>query len=148
MSTKIKLAKALDKIGVSNGTAPPESQDTVDALIHEYNICTIGESYFKKRRENAKKLLLKSIGHDAAGRIDEAKDSVKKTEITSTVHVCKGQWYSLEAQVKNGASFLDVAALRVSLKKTFPSADVDAAFEAAQDRRDPSVTLTAVEHST
>lgn len=145
MNHTIPVNNALEKIGNHNGHAAPVSQDPIDAALHEYDVCSIGESYFKKRREKAKAEMLLLISETANDTLNTAITNTKKTGVTGNIKVTEGAFYQLNAQIKNGASFLDEAVLAVELKKKFPSADVDAAFEKARKKRSPSTVYTVVE---
>lgn len=144
---KAKLFAALDKIGNQNGHACPESQDPADALIHEYNVTTQAESYFKKRRDNAKAALEKALTDDGKKKLLKSVVSVKTNETPDTCTVIDAAHYSLVVDVKNGASFLDVAALKNAMarKLKMQMTEVEAMFEAATDRREPTQSWKAIE---
>lgn len=142
---KAKINAALSKIGTTNGTAPKQSQDPLDALAHEYNVASSIVSIAEKRKEIAKKALLDGLSETATKALNDKKAAVAKTEVSDNVDLGSGAHNSISAQVKIGASYLDVAALRVELKKYMPTDDVDKMFEAATKRRDPSVTINITE---
>lgn len=143
---RAKVNKALEAIGTKNGTAPPESQDPLDAFAHEYGICSQGMSYFDKRRDNAKKALLSGLGPAGNKKLQATKAHVAETEVKQDIEVGRGQFYIVLAEVKTGASYLDEAALRVELLKKMKKEEVDALIFGATRRRDPSVSLKVVEN--
>ena len=147
MSIKDKLFAALEKIGKSNGHSTPSSQDPADSAMHEYFVASLGESYFKKRRENAKKGLDKLIGPEAAERLAKAILGVKKSELGTSIGVLDGEHYGFTIELKNGASFLDTKALKVELMKRMTSIEVDTIFDRCSDRREPAQSWKVEERS-
>lgn len=144
-NTKAKIVAALEKIGHANGHAAPASQDPMDAVLHEYNVTSIGETHFKKRRDAAKELLIKTMGADAVSKLDDKKAEVKKLETSTSVQLASASSYALAAQIKIGASFLDTQKLKVELLKKMSAVEVEALIEKCTDRRDPSVTYNVTE---
>lgn len=145
MQMRVKLQKVLDKIGTTNGTAPETSQDPNDAIMHEYNVCTIAASYFDKRREKAKTALLNSLSIDGQSMLENTVKVVNNTEQSSHVLLSQGQYHDLDAHVKTGASYLDEAVLRVEMLKLMPTDVVERIFASARKRRSPSVTYNVIE---
>lgn len=138
MSIKDKLFAALEKLGRSNGHSAPSSQDPADDVMHEYFVASTGESYFKKRREQAKAKLDKLITPEAGDRLAKAIASTKKTEMGGSLSVMQGEHYAFEIDIKNGASYLDTGKLKVELMKRMTAIEVDSIFERATQRREPS----------
>lgn len=143
---KSRIAAAFEKIGHTNGTTPPDTQDPLDRALHEYNVCAMGESHFKKRREIAKKKLEKIIGEDGLSRLARARAQVAKNELAVHVLVASSHVYSLDVHVKNGASYLDDKALRVELMKMLDSDKVEQLWAKHTKRRDPSCTYGVLEN--
>src|SRR5687768_17417195 len=112
---KPKLFAALDKIGKTNGHNVPDSQDTVTACLHEYHVATLAESYFKKRREVAKKVLEKQLTAPQIKKIEKAVSSVVDTQIGLPVEIIQSEHYNLQIELKNGATFVDMQKLKVEL---------------------------------
>lgn len=137
---RTKLFAALDKIGNANGHGVPESQDPAVPLLHEYYVATHGEAYFKKRREVAKKALENTLSPIAKKELERAVTSVKETEMASSVTLTETEPYILSVDIKNGASFLDVAALKVTLMREYKmdATKVEALIESCTSRRNPS----------
>ena len=135
-----EVNKALDRVGSQSGSAPEHSQDSSDEVMHEYFVSTIGESYFKKRREIAKKSLNKIVTLEAEYRLDAAVDITKETESGSTIQVMDGENFSLSVEIKNGATFLNMNKLRNAIMKAcaLNITEVDALVEGAKERRDPT----------
>lgn len=147
MSIKDAVMKALDKIGNTNGHSAPQSQDQIVAVIHDYHVATIGESYFKARRDKAKKLLEKSIGVDTSDKLTKEIASVKRNQQGSTVEAFTTDPYSVQIELKNGASYLDVAKLKVTLARKFKltTDQIEELIEESTDRRDPSQSWKVTE---
>lgn len=144
---KAKIASALAKIGTVNGTAPEASQDPFDAVAHEYNVAGTLRSISEKRYDLAKVELVKSLSGGAKLKLGSTVTVVGKSEVSDTIKLIDAQNHSLSAQVKIGASYLDVDALRVELKKTMTTEQVDKLFEKHTKRRNPSVTYIVSETS-
>lgn len=137
---KSKVNAALEKIGHTNGTAPAESQDPIDAVAHEYNVASQMASYAEKRKEVAKKALIGSLGGDATNKLENVKAVVAKKELSDTITIASAANHVVTAQVKIGASYLDAASLKVELMKKMGSEEVQALIDRHTKRRDPSVT--------
>lgn len=134
---KARIAKDLAAIG---NDAPP-SQDALDGAIYDYYVASTLSSMIDKRKEVAKKALLSTLAESATAELEAVKQSVAASELSDDVDLGAGQHFSVSAQVKIGASYLDVDSLRVELKKTMPTDKVDALFARHTKRRAPSVTL-------
>jgi hypothetical protein len=137
---KSKVNAALEKIGFTNGTAPAESQDPIDAAAHEYNVASQMASYAEKRKDTAKVNLIDKLGDDALNKLSKAKVAVAKTSISDTITIATAANHIVTAKVNIGASYLDPKSLKVALMKKFTSAEVEKLFEEHTKRRDPSVT--------
>ena len=138
---KAHITNALELIGDSGNTAAPAGQDPLDKAAHEYYVTSTLASIIDKRRDNAKKELLRNLAPQAIEDLEATKRMVIDNELSDDVDLGAGQHYSVTAQVKIGASFLDVDSLRVELKKTMPTDKVDALFARHTKRRAPSVTI-------
>lgn len=147
MTIKEKIVGALDKIGHTNGHAVPPVQDPIVSDIHEYNVATIGESHFKARREKAKKKLEGHMSDLHKKELTKAIVNVKKNEQGETVSMFETEPYTVQVDLKNGASFLDVSLLKVTLMKKhkMKANEVEALIEDCTDRRDPSQSWKVVE---
>jgi hypothetical protein len=144
---QIKVNKALEKIGVANGTNPPDSQDALDKAAHMYGVAAVGASFFDKAKKQAKINLEQAFGEAAKTKLKKAMDRVAKTEVKEDLELGRGQVYAVQAEIKNGASFLDIDALRVELMTKMKTDDVMALFERHTKRRDPSLSFKVVESS-
>lgn len=147
MSIKQKLFAVLDKIGNTNGHSCPESQDPAVPLLHEYFIATDGEAYFKKRREVAKKKLEKELSAPLKKKLDKHVADVKETEVADTCTLTETEHYVLSVDVKNGASYVDMADLKVMLMREHKmnATAVEALIEKCTKRREPSKGWRVVE---
>ncbi|MBU2051478.1 MAG: hypothetical protein KKH61_21215 [Gammaproteobacteria bacterium] len=144
---QLSVNKALEKIGTSNGTAPPKTQDRLDLTAHEYGVAAVGASYFDKAKNAAKKVLLDAIGESGASKLAKAKARVVANGSGEDVHVAGGQFYEIIAELKNGASYLDMDALKVDLLKKFKSDEIEALWAKHTKRRDPSVSFKVLDNN-
>lgn len=137
---KAAVIKALDRIGYHNGHSCPVDETNHIGFLHEYYVATLGESYFKKRREVAKKNLESILNDEATDTLDRAVKRVTKSEIGESVTIEETAVYILSVDLKNGASYLDVPALRVMLMREhkMDATEVEALIEKCTKRRDPS----------
>lgn len=144
---KAKLFGALDKIGNTNGHASPASQDPAVPALHEYFVATHGEAYFKKRRDAAKKALDGVLSDQQKKKLTAAVTGVKQNEVADTCTLVETDPYVLSVDVKNGASFLDVQQLKVTLMREhkMDATKVEALIESCTNRRDPSQSWKVVE---
>lgn len=145
-SLKADLNALFAQIGAVNGQVPPEaSQDPFDAIAHEFSVSQFGKSYFEKRYERAKEAVAKSLDVVAMDALRETIDRVGDNEVSENVSLMSGQFHDLTAQVKIGASYLDVAALKVELLKRMTTSEVEALISRATKRRAPSITYVVSE---
>lgn len=150
MSTKTvkqALFASLDKVGNTNGHACPQSQDPIVPYLHEYYVATLGESYFKKRRDNAKKELNKQLTDVQLSKLKKVVDDVSKSRVANTCALVESDHYTLNVDIKNGASYFDVATLKVRLMRDYKmdATEVEALIESCTLRRDPSQSWQVVE---
>lgn len=144
---QLSVNKALEKIGTTNGTAPPNTQDQLDLAAHEYGIAAVGASYFDKAKTAGKKKLLDAIGTLGNNKIAKAKARVVASGSGEDVHVAGGQFYEVIAELKNGASYLDTDGLKIELLKKFKSSEIDALWAKHTKRRDPSVSFKILDNT-
>lgn len=144
---KQKVMGALDKIGRTNGHNVPESQDPSVPLQHEYYVATLGEAYFKKRRDKAKTALEKSINDIGKKKLDKAIAGVKENEVADTCTLIESDPFITSVDIKNGASYLDPALLKVTLMREHKmnATQVEALFEKCTGRREPAKSWQVVE---
>ena len=134
------VQKALDKIGRSNGTAPPKSQDPADEKLHMYYIDKIAESFFKKRAEQS---LIECAEHLQAHQhvVDSAKKLKKKQEST----ICQTENYIMTFSANTPANRFSQEKLRVLLaKRGWPKDQVDELMEAAMDTNEPAKSYKVI----
>lgn len=136
-----EVNKALEKVGTHNGTAPLPSQDPADVVMHEYYVATIGEAFFKKRRDNAKKALIKACDtYDASSRLSQAVADTVRTEMGATVNVGEAENFATTVDIRNGATYTDMVALQKLMAHDhgISQMDFEAAVERATLRRTPA----------
>lgn len=147
MSVKTNAMSAFDKIGRTGNTACPDNQDPLVSVAHEYHVCTMGESYFKKRREDAKKKLVSSMSPKQSKELVTCVAGVKQNEVADTITLAETAPYIVAVDVKNGASFVDMAALKVTMarKLKLKMTEVEAIIEECTDRREPAQSWKIIE---
>lgn len=138
----VAINRALEKIGNTDAQSAPESQDPMDAVLHEYFVASIGESYFTKRRETAKKTMLGLLSDESNGRIDKAVANTVKLSSGQAATISEAQHYALQLTTKNGAAYFDMDAFMNALRKKVAPEIVDEAVKAGQKRRDPTRSYT------
>lgn len=158
MSLKAALNAALEQLGadlkltpkeletVYRSVQPEPSQDTLDGAAHEYNVSAFIASYGEARKKKAKDRLYKALGEPGRALLDKTSAEVKANELSDTIELGVAQNHSVSAQVKIGATYLDVDGLKVDLMKKMKTIEVEALIERHTRRRDPSVTLVVGEH--
>lgn len=135
-----QLQKTLTEIGTKNGLAPPQSQDVLDPLLHEYLVATTGASIFEKRKKAA---LAKLIEHDQLELIEKTVNNVALTKIAQNINVFNAENYTLNLQVKSPSEKLDKVALVNSLAKLGVSSDIiKRALAAATTHNAPAKSFT------
>lgn len=141
LTFKQSLYAAFDKLGKSNGHNVPTSQDPITSVLHEYHVTTLAESYFKKRREVAKKNMLSKLSAAQVARLEKATKDIQPATLVESEH------YNMQVKPKNGASFLDEAKLRNTLmtKHKLKHEQVEALFNECMGRRDPSLSFEVTE---
>ncbi len=104
---KASALKAFDKIGKSNGTAPPESQDNRASIAYEYFIADALAGYATKRKEKAKK------DAEAAGLLGEEKKPGDTVETYTNEHL------TISARTAQPVERLDKTVLFNNLSKKY-----------------------------
>ena len=145
IATAMKLSVALDNIGRTNGHKPPDSQDPMDAVLHEYLIAATGASYFDKRKKLAREELEMRMGQVAETSILNMKADVTKTSMMQRAAILKGQVYTLNVSVKSSGEMLDERLLRVALLKKFSADEVEELINTSKKPRAVSTTFEVVE---
>lgn len=136
------LMKQLGNIGRTNGTAPLQSGNNVDPIMHELLVAQDGATYFDNRKRLAKQALLDAIDTTA---LDTAVSDALKANIGSNVNVYDGEVYSVTCDIKRPALRLDQTKLRTALiRKGMPVKEVDALFRAASDYSQPAKSYKVV----
>lgn len=140
-----KLMSALAKIGKNNGHACPVSQSNVDPVMHEYLVTSDAQSFFTKRRSEAKNVLMSVIDTDM---LDREIDNVIATNIgTNGVELLRGEHYRCEADIKRPPvpNTVNKTKLRnILARMDWTSNDIDELVEACTDERKPTVTIKIV----
>jgi hypothetical protein len=134
------LQKAMKTIGRNNGTKVPESQDPLDAVLHEYYVSKMGEKVFGDRAKEAKDEMLKSITEDTKDRINAILASTKKNNAGEGAIVGGGQFYVLDFSTRRGSVRLDPAALKVRLAVDYniKMEDIEKLFEECSVQDEPT----------
>lgn len=136
------LQTTLHLIGRSEGDkkfAAPKSQDPLDRVLHEFFVADTASALFKKRREDAKDMLLAQVSPDTVQRvISEAikQNSVQRTVLATTEH------YSASFSAAKPVERLDKVALRNEfIKLGVDEVTIEKAFSAATLTNEPAKTL-------
>lgn len=130
---KIKVATAVDKIGKTNGTAPPPSIDNRANIAHEYFIASTIASICEKRKEAAKKAAQEAgiLGEDyVAGE---------------TRMVYDNETMTIAAKTNNPAERLDAKTLRVELIKELGEAKADKIIAASTKSNKPATSFEFIQ---
>lgn len=142
---RAKVRKAMDKIGNTNGQTCPPSQHNHDPLMHELFVAAEGQSFFKKRYDDAKKKVF-----EAALTKKELTDITKRVTDTmagESITPIVGEVYSLSIEVCRPAASVDETALRNYMRTDLCLSPevVDAAFKHAAKYARPAkrVKVTA-----
>ena len=138
------VQKALDKIGRSNGTAPPKSQDPADEKLHMYYIDKIAESFFKKRAEQS---LIECAEHlqSHTNVIEAAKKKKSKQEAV----ICQTENYTMSFSTNTPARRFSQEKLKIKLAKMgWPKAQIDELIEASMDTNEPAKSYKVIPNIT
>lgn len=109
------LQKSLEKIGRTNGSAPPSSQDPIDELMHYYWADKLGEKFFKDSADRSKTNLIAAGGEVTAQKIKMMMDSTAKNMQGESGIIMQGAHYSLSLQTRKPAMKLNTQKLRTKL---------------------------------
>lgn len=149
------VQKALDKIGNSNGhqfrdtwvsTDPRSLSNSQHDLfiktclaVHEYNVSSLGASYFERRRKDARKIIDRVIDEND---LTKAYASVKPGGAGVILQTPIGM---LTLKVKSPASRLDTTVLKNALRaRGVDVAVIEACFEMATLSNKPAESLEVV----
>lgn len=131
-----KLQQKLAEFGTKNGFAPPQSQDPLDPILHEYFVASLGYSIMEKRR---KAILERMMVADTQEIVQATIDSVKKTKIAQSATLFQTPHYVCNLTVRAPAARFDKTAAANELMKLGVSRDViERAFEKASTHNQPA----------
>lgn len=138
-----KLMAALAKIGATNGHACPQTDSNIDPIMHEYLVSTDAESFFKKRRDKAKKALLAIVDGD---ELSDALARVTKNDAGENgVPLATGALYRVEADIKRPAQRFDQTKLRSELMREGKTPEeVETLIDKCTKSSAPSITYKVV----
>ncbi len=144
MSIKSDVMAELETVGTKS---KPTSQDISVNLVHAYNVATLGEAYFKKAREKAKDTLLKAFSDIQKEKVSDLVVNTKMNETGDVVSLIENDVYTLQVRSKNGATYLDMPALKTTLAKKYKltTDQIEALIDECTDRRDPTLSYEVVE---
>jgi hypothetical protein len=141
----LNLKTTLDNLGRTVRTRAPESQDPMDKATHEYNIAGYIRNYGEKRYELAKDALLRHLNPATMLKIEEKKQSVKKTGVSANMELVDTQFFRVMGEVKIGASYLDIDGLKADLEGKLGMQDTAALIIKHTKRRAPNLTVKVTE---
>lgn len=106
-----------------------------DRLAESFLWTSQAETFLTKHREGLKSEIQKASD---SSRLEAGIQIVRQTSLPNTIILLSGSFYDLGAQIKNGASYVDMELLKSSL--SLSEKRWDAAILAATRRRNPTVT--------
>jgi hypothetical protein len=134
------LQKSLEKIGRTNGSAPPESQDPLDKLLHYYFVDKTGEKFFKDQAAQSKSLAI-AQGGEYVDQIIQGilRDTIKNNRGESSI-IAAGQFYGLEYTTRKPAMRVNVDKIKTQLmiKHGFSQEDVAKLIEECSEASKPT----------
>lgn len=142
---KLKLHSLLAAVGTKNGLAPPESQDPIDAQLHELLIADEMRAFSNKRYDIAKKAVLanQNVEQDA----EEVSALATKTNSKSVVTSARGQHYQLIVSANAPARSIDATKLCTELLALgVKQALIDKALEKARKVASPAKSFEVVDN--
>jgi hypothetical protein len=136
-----KVIAAFGKIGSSNGTSAPASQDPADTILHELFVADMLKSISAKRRDAALNAAKELID---ASRVEETIAYSAKHKLKNSCVLLQSPHYNLRLDTKSPASTFDKAKL-VTLLRTQHSFTEDQCaklLEACSKDSKPAETYT------
>jgi hypothetical protein len=133
---RVKLRRALDSVGKTNGHACPPSASNVDPLLHELFVSSEASAYWKTRHDRAKDAALEACTIN----IDEVLQSVTALDQGTSVTCVTGELYTMTMDISKPAARLNQTALRNHMQTVLglSKAQVDEAFDAASSKASPA----------
>jgi len=143
-----KLTVTLNNLGRTERTKPLESNNPMDAVLHEFRVAGFLRTYGEKRYDRAKTALKKAFDDRLAQVLVNAMGKVVKLNATQTVELLEAEHHTLVAQVNPAATYLDSEGLKLKLKMLknadgtpmISAADVDNLFISCTKRYNPTTT--------
>lgn len=134
-----QLQKQLQDFGRNGKFAPPTSQDTADAILHEYFVAETGRSLFDKRKGYAKDKLKEVVG---SAKIDKIVEDARKGT-TGSFELIETENYSLSLAVKAPVKSIDLPQLTTELIRLgVDQTTIQKAMKAAEKFAKPAETYT------
>ena len=131
------LQKSLEKIGRTNGSSPPDSQDPVDTYMHHMYVDKLGEKFFKDQAAKSKVALLAQGGELVDQKIESILAQTIKSNTGTSSIILNGQYYALEYTTRRPAMRVNVDKVKNTLmiKHGFSQEDV---VQLMEDCSEPS----------
>lgn len=111
-----KVISAFGKIGSSNGTSPPASQDPADVILHELFVADMLKSIAGKRRDAALNAAKELVD---ASRVEETIAYSAKHKLKNSCVLLQSSYYNLRLDTKSPASTFDKAKLVTILRTEY-----------------------------
>lgn len=140
-----KITKALTRVGEAV-VPPPESQDSLDAVLHRLLVSQIGrkmfETRYKSELDRIQRVVFSPSQRDAVNRaFNNAVDGAAGTTI-----IAESQFYSLQLTTKKGRRMLNETAFVNALrKKGVSQKTIDECLAEAKEPGNPSLSFDIVE---
>lgn len=138
------LQKKLKDIGRKNGTAPPDSQDPADALLHYYYVDKMGEKLFKGQSDQDMKNIMYHGGELLNSKIEQTLNDTIKLDIGQSSNLLSGQHYQFNLTTKKPANRLSEAKLRNTLmmKHKLTAEQVEDLISSCKEAGNPTKMFT------
>jgi len=141
---RAKLRATMDKIGKTNGSAPPASASNIDGHMHELYVASEGLAYWKTRFDEAKDAAL-----DAAitpTELDEIVTRVTKNMQGETAILADGEHYQMQMTLSKPSERFDKTKMHNYMRVELGlSPDViNRAFASATTTASPAKTVKVI----
>jgi hypothetical protein len=144
-TTTTKLVKALDKIGVSNGSKAPDSQDPMDKLLHEYSVAATGATYFDKRKKRAREDIENAFDTLTRDNVSALKNEVITNGVAQRTTLVHASVYQLNTTIRGSGRMIDDKLMRVALLKRMNMDEVEKVMAEGSRDKAPTVIFEVME---
>lgn len=135
-----KLKVTLDNLGSTERTKPMESNNALDAILHEFRTAQFIRTYGEKRYDKAKDKLKKALSEGIKLSITNAMNKVIKLKATQNVALAEAEHHVLTAQVNPGTPYLDQPLLKLKLSEHLDANTIEKLFADCTKSYSPTTT--------